>query len=114
MTIYFDSITHLHKPHYQAINCYFKMAGMWENMSMVLIYLWAQKNRTTPVSFFFGIKFPAMYLPAVVAAFDFITDGNALGTLCGIVVGHFWFILSEVYGLRNPRIHRLLEAPQFL
>lgn len=90
------------------------MAGMWENMSMVLIYLWAQKNRTTPVSFFFGIKFPAMYLPAVMAAFDFITDGNALGTLCGIVVGHFWFVLSEVYGSRNPRIHRLLEAPKFL
>lgn len=90
------------------------MAGMWENLGMTIIYLWAQKNRNSPVSFFFGIRFPAMYLPAVMLAFDFITDGNALGTLCAIVVGHFWFVLSEVYGMRHPKIHRMLQAPKFL
>lgn len=90
------------------------MAGMWENMSLVVIYLWAQYNRSTPVSFLFGLRFPAIYLPIVTAVFDFTSDGNFVGSLCGIGVGHFWYVLSEVYAARNPRIRKYIEAPQFL
>jgi hypothetical protein len=96
------------------VNAYFGMAGLWEAFSMLIIYQWCQLNRYTPVSFYLGIQFPARYLPAVMAAFDFLTDGNFVGTLCGLVVAHGWWVAREIYAVRNPRIKPLFDAPRFL
>lgn len=87
------------------------MAVLWESLSMAIVYLWAQHNRAVIVNFMFGFKFPALYLPAVLALFDFLLAGDLYGPLVGILVGHTYYFLSEVYVGRDPRWRTRLEAP---
>lgn len=81
---------------------------------MLIIYHWCQLNRSTPVSFYLGITFPARYLPLAIAAMDFVNDGNFVGTLCGMMVAHAWWIVFYVYGERSPFVKRLLQPPKFM
>jgi hypothetical protein len=56
-----------------------------------------------------------MYLPFAMALFDMVVGGNIVGTLMGIVVGHLYYFLKEIYGRQqNTRVARFFEAPKIL
>lgn len=57
-------------------------------MVLSVIYIWCQLNRETIVTFWFGTKFKAIYLPWVLLGFNVLINGGGLNEIIGIVVGH--------------------------
>ncbi|GAB1299376.1 Derlin-1 [Apodemus speciosus] len=81
---------------------------------MSVLYVWAQLNRDLIVSFWFGTRFKACYLPWVILGFNYIIGGSekVINELIGNLVGHLYFFLMFRYpmdlGGRN-----FLSTPQF-
>lgn len=101
------------------------MASLWESFSMVIVYVWAMNNRQVIVNFMFGIKFPAVYLPAILGLLQFLLSADLFGPLFGIIVGHLYYFLTEIYeiapgsgvGINSQRggvWKRRLMAPNWL
>lgn len=91
---------------------WFQMASLWECLSMYIVYIWSQYNRAVTVSFMFGFRFPAVYLPLVLLAMEFVTSGgmgNLWGSLMGIILGHLYYFMAELYP--NQRVKAFLRAP---
>uniref|UniRef100_G1PCW4 Derlin n=1 Tax=Myotis lucifugus TaxID=59463 RepID=G1PCW4_MYOLU len=97
-----------------------KITGLAMDMQLLMIplimsvlYVWAQLNRDMIVSFWFGTRFKACYLPWVILGFNYIIGGSVINELIGNLVGHLYFFLMFRYpmdlGGRN-----FLSTPQFL
>jgi len=79
---------------------------------MMIIYYWSRKNPEIPMSFFFGLRFKALYFPWVLIAFRVLLGGLPLSEIFGVLVGHLYFFLVDIYPFQGGR--RLLVTPQFL
>ncbi|KAG2467246.1 DERL1 protein, partial [Polypterus senegalus] len=80
---------------------------------MSVLYVWAQLNRDMVVSFWFGTRFKACYLPWVILGFNYIIGGSIVNELIGNLVGHLYFFLMYKYPMDlGGRV--LLSTPQFL
>uniref|UniRef100_A0A672SDG3 Derlin n=1 Tax=Sinocyclocheilus grahami TaxID=75366 RepID=A0A672SDG3_SINGR len=64
---------------------------------MSVLYVWAQLNRDMIVSFWFGTRFKACYLPWVILGFNYIIGGSIVNELIGNLVGHLYFFLMFKY-----------------
>lgn len=80
------------------------ITGLMMNMQLLMIplimsvlYIWAQFNKDTIVSFWFGTRFKAHYLPWVILVFNFIIGGSFVNELIGNLVGHLYFFLMFKY-----------------
>ncbi|EDW87304.1 derlin-1 [Drosophila yakuba] len=89
-------------------NVYFLM----DMLVLAITYIWCQLNKDVTVSFWFGTRFKAMYLPWVLAAFEFIFHFS-LASLVGIFVGHVYYFFKFQYS-QDLGGTALLETPQFL
>ncbi|XP_063307165.1 derlin-1 [Pelobates fuscus] len=80
---------------------------------MSVLYVWSQLNKDTVVSFWFGTRFKAHYLPWVILGFNYIISGSVVDELIGNLVGHLFYFLMFKYpadlGGRS-----FLSTPQFL
>ncbi|GMR53103.1 hypothetical protein PMAYCL1PPCAC_23298, partial [Pristionchus mayeri] len=86
---------------------------MLEPMVMAVLYVWSQLNKDTIVSFWFGTRFKAMYLPWILVGFNAILRGGGINELLGILIGHTYFFLAFKY----PQDHggeSLIRTPEFL
>ncbi|TPX37279.1 hypothetical protein SeMB42_g00914 [Synchytrium endobioticum] len=86
-----------------------------DGLVMAIVYLWAQVNRDSEVSFMFGFRFKAIYLPLVLVAWDLLAkpSGFPVVKVMGILVGHFYFFLDKIWPEQNGD-RRILKTPQFL
>lgn len=84
---------------------------LMDPMVLSVLYIWCQLNKDVMVSFWFGSRFKAMYLPWVLLGFNAIVMGGAIMELLGIVVGHVYFFLMYKYPqeLAGPR---LISTPE--
>lgn len=82
-------------------------------ITMAIMYTWAQCNKDVVVSFYFGTKFPAMYLPWALLMFNILLGGNGMTELMGIVTGHVYFFFKFAYP-RDLGGTAWLETPAFL
>ncbi|WAR11357.1 DERL1-like protein [Mya arenaria] len=73
---------------------------LMDPMILSVLYVWCQLNKDTIVSFWFGTRFKAMYLPG-------------FSELLGIIVGHLYFFLMFKYPQDFGGV-RLINTPQFL
>lgn len=82
-------------------------------MVLSVLYIWCQLNKDTIVTFWFGTRFKAMYLPWVLLAFNMVINGGGIQELLGILIGHLYFFLMFKYPqeLGGPT---LLQTPSFL
>eukprot|EP00043_Microstomoeca_roanoka_P018521 m.199540 g.199540 ORF g.199540 m.199540 type:complete len:243 (-) comp16846_c1_seq4:130-858(-) len=79
---------------------------------LAIMHVWCNVNPEVVVSFWFGTRFKAMYLPWVLMVFSILTGGSGMMELLGIVTGHvFYFIKYKWPELGGPS---LLETPQFI
>jgi Derlin-1 len=81
-------------------------------MVLSVLYVWCQLNRETIVSFWFGTRFKAMYLPWVLLGFNMLMSNGSLFAIVGILVGHLYFFLKFTYPqeLGGPN---LFETPSY-
>lgn len=80
-------------------------------MVLSVLYVWCQLNKEVIVTFWFGTRFKAVYLPWVLLAFHFIVD-KAMFSVAGIVVGHLYHFLKYEYPQRGGASY--LETPAIL
>jgi derlin-1 len=86
---------------------------LMDPMILSVLYVWCQLNKDTVVSFWFGTRFKAMYLPWVLVAFNMIIRGGGLMELLGILVGHLYFFLMFKYP-QDFGGRQWLTTPEFL
>ncbi|KAM6910076.1 derlin-1 [Xenentodon cancila] len=96
------------------------ITGVLMNMQLLMIplimsvlYVWAQFNKDMIVSFWFGTRFKAHYLPWVILAFNFIIGGSFVNELTGNLVGHLYFFLMFKYPM-DLGGRSFLSTPEFL
>lgn len=86
---------------------------LMDPMVMSVLYVWCQLNKDVVVTFWFGTRFKAMYLPWVLLAFNLIIAGGGMMELMGIIVGHLYFFLTIKYP-QDFGGATLLQTPQIL
>ncbi|KAM8735445.1 derlin-1 [Acanthopagrus latus] len=96
------------------------IVGMLMNMRLLMIplimsvlYVWAQINKDVIVSFWFGTRFKAHYLPWVILVFNFIIGGSFVDELTGNLVGHLYYFLMFKYPM-DLGGRSLLSTPEIL
>uniref|UniRef100_A0A7E4VWS5 Derlin n=1 Tax=Panagrellus redivivus TaxID=6233 RepID=A0A7E4VWS5_PANRE len=85
---------------------------MLEPMVLSVLYVFCQFNRDTIVSFWFGTRFKAIYLPWILVAFDMVLRGGGTNGIIGILVGHFFYFLAFQYPQDNGTT--IISTPSFL
>lgn len=82
-------------------------------MVLSVLYVWCQLNKDVIVTFWFGTRFKAVFLPWVLLGFNLVMSGGGVMELIGILIGHLYFFLAFKYPqeLGGPA---LLATPGFL
>lgn len=96
------------------------ITGLILNMELLMIplimsvlYIWAQFNKDTIVSFWFGTRFKAHYLPWVILIFNYLIGGSFVNELIGNLVGHLYFFLMFKYPM-DLGGRSFLTTPEFM
>jgi len=84
------------------------------SLTFTMVYVWARRNPLGRVNFLGIFNFTAPYLPWVLLAFSMLLGSDGVVDLVGIVVGHLYFFLEDVYPRMTPTNIRLLKTPRFL
>ncbi|XP_052864281.1 derlin-2 [Anopheles bellator] len=89
--------------------------------TIMLVYVWSRRNPFVRMNFFGVLNFQAPYLPWVLLGFSVLIGNTIWVDLIGIVVGHMYYFLEDVFPnqaggmklLKTPRILKLLfdEVP---
>jgi Derlin-2/3 len=84
------------------------------SLNFMLTYIWSRRNPHVPMSFFGVFTFGAAYLPFVLMAFSILIGGSPMMDVLGLVAGHLYYYLEDVYPrtahgqgrrpLKTPRI----------
>ncbi|KAJ8964145.1 hypothetical protein NQ317_017349 [Molorchus minor] len=90
-----------------------EMPILMDPMVLSILYVWCQLNKDVIVTFWFGTRFKAIYLPWVLLAFNLVINGGGVMELFGILIGHLYFFLMFKYPqeLGGPSF---LQTPGFL
>ncbi|ORZ00081.1 Der1-like family-domain-containing protein [Absidia repens] len=78
-----------------------------------LMYLWSRHFPNQIVSFMFGLRFKAIFLPWVVAGYEYVANNGRVpySTLYGIGSAHLYYYFKSIYPTRGGR--RYLDTPRF-
>ena len=83
-----------------------------------MVYVWARRNPYVRMSFLGLFSFNAPYLPWVLLSFSVVLGNSATIDLIGIIVGHVYYFLEDVYpriaDIRGWQVRRWLAAPVIL
>ncbi|CRK92916.1 CLUMA_CG006477, isoform A [Clunio marinus] len=86
---------------------------LMDPMVLSVLYVWCQLNKEVIVSFWFGTRFKAMYLPWVLLGFNMLMSNGSIFAVVGILVGHLYFFLKFTYPQELGGAN-FLETPQFI
>lgn len=85
---------------------------LMDPMVMSVIYVYCMINQDQIVSFWFGTRFKARYLPWALFGMNFLLGGGGMSELIGILVGHLYYFVMMKYPAEQGVT--LLQTPQFL
>ncbi|KAJ3036182.1 Derlin 1 [Rhizophlyctis rosea] len=89
------------------------MPVMSQPLIIAIVYVWSQFFREVDVTFMFGLRFKALFLPWALVALDILSGGNGISSLTGILAGHIYYFLDHLFPLQNDG-QRIVSTPQFL
>ncbi|ESN98702.1 hypothetical protein HELRODRAFT_162155 [Helobdella robusta] len=81
--------------------------------TIMLVYVWSRRNPYIRMNFLGLINFQAPYLPWVLLGFSLLLGNSIAVDVIGIVVGHIYFFLEDVFP-NQPGGFRVLETPKIL
>jgi Derlin-2/3 len=89
-------------------------AGYFHGASLIfmMLYLWSKQTPDANVGFFGVIQFKSVYLPFALLALDVIQGASPTPGVHGILAGHVYYFLTEVYPQASGR--RLISTPTWL
>ncbi|KAI9030963.1 Der1-like family-domain-containing protein [Phycomyces nitens] len=97
----------------QLVAAYFlELYVLSDGLLLAVAYLWSQHNKETMMTFMFGLRFKALYLPWVLVAYDLLSSGALpWASLAGIGACHIYYYLTSLpsQGGRN-----YLATPRWL
>lgn len=82
------------------------------SLIFMMLYLWSKHNPNTPVSLFGVVRLQAVYLPFAMLAIDMVQGGSIKPGATGIIAGHIYYFLRDVYPGVSGR--HLIQTPQWL
>lgn len=85
---------------------------LMDPMVMSVIYVYCMINQDQIVSFWFGTRFKARYLPWALFGVNFLLGGGGISELVGIIVGHLYYFVMMKYPADQGVT--LLQTPQIL
>lgn len=85
---------------------------LMDPMVMSVIYVYCMINQDQIVSFWFGTRFKARYLPWALFGMNFLLGGGGMSELIGILVGHLYYFVMMKYPAEQGVT--LLQTPQIL
>lgn len=91
-----------------------RLTFLGSSLTFMMVYVWSRRNHMAQMNFLGLFQFTAPYLPWVLLTFSMVLGGNGLVDILGIIVGHVYYFLNDVFpGMTHPPI-RLLKTPRFL
>lgn len=81
--------------------------------TIMLVYVWSRRNPFVRMNFFGLLNFQAPYLPWVLLGFSLLLGNAVLVDLMGIVVGHIYYFLEDVFP-HQPHGFKVLKTPRFI
>lgn len=96
----------------QALSLAFGIVMLMDPMVMSVIYVYCMINQDQIVSFWFGTRFKARYLPWALFGMNFLLGGGGMSELVGIIVGHLYYFVMMKYPAEQGVT--LLQTPQLL
>lgn len=85
---------------------------LMDPMVMSVLYVYCMINQDQIVSFWFGTRFKARYLPWALFGMNFLLSGGGMSELAGILVGHLYYFVMMKYPAEQGVT--LIRTPQFL
>lgn len=82
-------------------------------LTIMFVYVWSRRNPFVRMNFFGLLNFQAPYLPWVLLAFSLLLGNSIMVDLMGIVVGHLYYFLEDIFP-RERGGFRVLKTPYFL
>ncbi|PSC73867.1 Hydroxymethylglutaryl-mitochondrial isoform B [Micractinium conductrix] len=79
------------------------------SLTFMMVYVWGRRHQYVNLSFLGIFTFTAPYLPWVLLAFSVMLGSSPLVDLLGMVAGHAYYFLEDVYPRMTGR--RLLKTP---
>lgn len=92
---------------------FYNLVFLGQAFTIMLVYVWSRRNPYVRMSFFGFFTFQAPYLPWVLLGFSLLLGNPIIVDLLGIVVGHVYYFLEDVFP-NKPGGLKLLRTPQFL
>jgi len=74
-----------------------KVMFLAPSLAFMVVYVWGRRNPHITLSFLGLFNFTAPYLPWVILGFGVLLGQNPVFDLLGIVVGHIYYYLEDVY-----------------
>jgi Derlin-2/3 len=90
------------------------MHFLGSSLTFMMVYLWGRRHPYSQLNFLGVFTFTAPYLPWVLLGFSILLGHNGLTDIVGIVVGHMYYFLEDVYPKMIPSRARLLKTPRIL
>merc|ERR1739848_618391 len=86
----------------------------WLGMAFtqVFVYVWSRRNPYTLLNFL-GFIIRAPFLPWVFMAFSLVLGGQIMDDVIGIIVGHMYYFLEDVFPNQDGGF-KILITPEFL
>jgi Derlin-2/3 len=82
-----------------------------ESLAFMMVYVWGRRNTNVHMSLLGSITFSAPYLPYVLLAFSYFLGSSGLVDIVGIIVGHLYYFLEDVYPRMLTSRRRILKTP---
>ncbi|EFN59175.1 hypothetical protein CHLNCDRAFT_19312 [Chlorella variabilis] len=79
------------------------------SLTFMMVYVWGRRHQYVNLSFLGIFTFTAPYLPWVLLAFSVMLGSSPVVDLLGMVAGHAYYFLEDVYPRMTGR--RLLKTP---
>nr|VZI36855.1 unnamed protein product [Spirometra erinaceieuropaei] len=100
--------------------CLSIIAGMFLQMlflshvlTMMLVYVWSRRSPSVRLNIMGLFTVNAPYLPWVFFAISYLLGNNASVDFVGIVIGHLYYVLEDVFP-NQPQGFKILRTPTFL
>ncbi|KAF8391524.1 hypothetical protein HHK36_023829 [Tetracentron sinense] len=89
-----------------------KILFLSNSLTFMMVYVWSKQNPFIHMSFLGLFTFTAAYLPWVLLGFSVLVGASAWVDLLGMIAGHAYYFLEDVYPRMTSR--RPLRTPAFI